>query len=124
MKRFMLPVTFMFSLLALVGYAHAQDILFQAFTGEKPIPNAAAEDVDEWNDRNVTKGLNSFKVTDGRLEQTSNDCAASTKTLFPVDGAESWTDYSVVVDIWWLDDDGVSIVFRYTDEDNYYIFTI
>ena len=98
--------------------------LFKAFVkGEKPIPNAAVEDATKWNDGAVGKGKIAFQVADGRLKQTMNDCVNSTKTVFPVKG-DNWTDYTVILDMWDRDNDSVSILFRYTDKENYYNFTI
>ncbi|MFQ6044410.1 MAG: Ig-like domain-containing protein, partial [Candidatus Poribacteria bacterium] len=104
------------------GRALRGGILFRAFTRDRPIPNASAENANEWNKRNVTPGKNVFQVAGGRLKQTSNGCSESTKTLFPVNGS-NWTDYTVVVDFWDRDNDSISIIFRYTDPDNYYNFT-
>jgi hypothetical protein len=123
MKR----LVFFLGLTVALFYATNQlqaQLLFQAFTaGEKPFPNAAVENPDEWNKRNVTAGKNIFQAADGRLKQISNDCATSTKTPFPVNG-DNWTDYTIVLDVWDRDNDSFSILFRYTDENNYYNFTV
>jgi hypothetical protein len=37
-----------------------------------------------------------------------------------VAGADTWTDYTYSVDLQNLDDDGIGILFRYQDEDNFY----
>jgi hypothetical protein len=97
--------------------------LFRAFSGDKPFPDAAVEDAAEWNKRNITPGKNVFETAGGRLKQTSNGCSESTKTLFPVNGS-NWTDYTVAVDVWDLDNDAFSIVFRYSDPNSYYNFTV
>jgi hypothetical protein len=104
-------------------------ILFRAFSGKKPIPNAAVEDPAEWNKRNVTAGITQFAVDSGVMTQTADGCGNSTKVPFPgVDGS-NWTDYTVAADLSWRSDLGdandiLSILFRYTDENSYYNFTI
>jgi len=118
MKRFLFLLSLAVALFFATSQLNAQ-ILFHADFENTSGPNDPAA----WNANNVTKGKNVFDVSGGRLIQTSNDCANTTKTLFPVDGS-SWTDYTVAIDIWDKDNDAFSILFRYTDENNYYNFTI
>ena len=80
-------------------------------------------DPDRWNASSLREEHDGFKVESGRLKQTANGCGNSTKTLFPVDGSR-WINYTVMMDIWPRDDDSFAIIFRYTDPENYYNFTI
>ncbi|MFB3040215.1 MAG: hypothetical protein ACE1ZS_00235 [Candidatus Poribacteria bacterium] len=118
MKYFVLLLSMAVVLFFATSQLNAQ-ILFQAdFSNTSGNNDPAA-----WNANNVGAGKNVFDVAGGRLLQTTNDCVNSTKTPFPTDGS-SWTDYAVAVDIWDKDNDAFSILFRYTDANNYYNFTI
>lgn len=112
--------------LLLAGQLCAYSVLFRAFHDDlPPSPDARVEDPEEWNANSVTPGNNVFAEEDGRLQQTANECPPSvTKTFLPVVDGANWTDYTVSMDVWWKDDDGVSIIFRYTDEEHYYSFTV
>ena len=119
MKSFL----FLLGLGALLFYTvapvNAQALLFEAdFENTNGANDPAA-----WNANSIGAGKNTFVVADGVLKQTMNDCGNSTKTLFPTDGS-SWTDYAISVDIFDRDNDALSVLFRYTDENNYYNFTI
>jgi hypothetical protein len=108
--------------LLVTNQSNAQ-VLFRAFhETQPPIPNKSVENADEWNKNVLTKGANVFQVAAGKLVQSGNECAATSKTPFPgVDGT-NWTDYTVVFDVWWKDDDGLGIIFRYTNDTSYYCF--
>ena len=106
--------------------ANAQ-LLYRAFVeGQKPIPDDTVEDPAAWNKNVVTNGALQFSVQGGRLKQTANGCAQSGKVTIPDPTGKSkkWKDYTVIVDYWDRDNDSVSVLFRYEDEDNYYNFTI
>ena len=120
MNRFM----FLLSLAVVLIFATSQlstAALFKAdFSNASGVNDPAA-----WTANNVTAGLNVFAhdAASGRLEQTIEGCGNSTKTPFPVDGS-GWADYIVSTDVWFPDNDTISILFRYTDENNYYNFTV
>lgn len=107
-----ISVLWLFSL----GQSNAQ-ILFHADFEDTKGPN----NIDDW-ERTTPKALQ-FEVKDGKLLQTANEVVNTTKTLIPIDGSR-WTDYTVAVDLWTRDNDILGLVFRYTDEDNYYSFQI
>ena len=111
MKHVVLVFSCVFVLL-FAGQLCADDVLFRAFHENlPPFPDAKVEDPKEWNNNNVSNGANVFDVADGRLQQTSNECALTTKTLLPVVDGANWTDYTISMDVWWKDDDGVAIIF-------------
>jgi hypothetical protein len=63
------------------------------------------------------------------LIQSADGCGNSTKVPFPVVNGFNWADYTVAVDMSWRSDigdanDALSILFRYTDENSYYNFTV
>jgi hypothetical protein len=103
-------------------------VLFRAFSKDRPVPDAAVEDEAAWNANAVT-AVTDFAVEGDLLVQSADGCANSTKVPFPgVDGS-NWADYTVAVDMSWRSDiadanDALSILFRYTDENSYYNFTI
>ncbi len=81
--------------------------------------------VDEAADRNRSRWL----VKNRRLTQTSNIFATYGIALdmpgtyaFYQHGA-TWTDYSVALDITSDDDDAIGLMFRYSDNNNYYRFS-
>lgn len=124
MKHFelLISVSVLLSLLAIQVYA--VEIVFDAFSGEKPIPDEKVQDPEEWAKNSVTPNANTFSVANDRLVQTANECAMSTKTLLPVVDGSNWVNYTVSVDVWYNDDDAVGIIFRYTDEGSFYSFVI
>ena len=90
--------------------------------------NAGANNADKWNDNSVSPGKHDFKIEDGWLTQSLDGCDNTTTTLLPVNGA-NWTDYTAAVDIRRRGDlgdanDAISIIFRYTDPDSYYNFSM
>ncbi|MFC1715328.1 hypothetical protein ACFL6S_16790 [Candidatus Poribacteria bacterium] len=124
MKHFVILFSFIVLLFAGIGQLYAADILFQAFSGEAPIPNADAENADAWSDNNVTAGTIAFQVANDHLKEIANECVATTKTLLPgVDGA-NWVNYTVSMDVWYQDDDAIGIIFRYTNEESFYSFVV
>jgi hypothetical protein len=123
MKWFILLLTFTVMLSFAASQSNAQ-ILFHADFED----NEGANDPGKWNANNVSPGKHVYKIEDGWLTQTADDCSNSTKTLFPADSAD-WSDYTVAVDIRWRGDIGdandvLSIIFRYTDPNSYYQFSI
>jgi hypothetical protein len=113
---------FLFSLAVVLVFAASQLNAAPLFKADFE-NTSGSNDPAAWNANNVTAGKNVFVVEGGRLKQTSDGCSETTKTPFPVDGA-NWTDYIVAADVWWYDDDFVSLLFRYTGPDTYYNFTV
>jgi hypothetical protein len=123
MKRFVL----LLAPVAVLFFATTQldaQILFHAdFENTSGVNDPAA-----WSANAVT-AVTDFAVEGGLMVQSADGCANSTKVPFPgVDGS-NWTDYIVAADMSWRSDiadanDALSILFRYTDENSYYNFTI
>jgi hypothetical protein len=79
------------------------------------------------DDEPYTSGPSNWLVSNGQLLQTSNIfTTANEYSVFKgthiFGGNSDWTDYYFVVRIFSGDDDGIGMVFRYQDENNYYRF--
>ncbi|TWU31778.1 dockerin type I domain-containing protein [Novipirellula artificiosorum] len=74
----------------------------------------------------VANQSSDWHVTSGRLTQSSNIYSwldpARLGTYLYYDASEAlrWKDYELNVDVHGTDDDGVGVLFHYTDRDNYY----
>jgi hypothetical protein len=123
MKRYIFHISLAIVLVFATSSSGA-DILFQAFTGEAPIPNADAEDGGAWSGNNITAGANNFQVVNDHLKLSDNECAKTTKTLLPGIDGSNWVNYTVSMDVWYQDDDAIGIIFRYTGEESFYSFVV
>jgi F5/8 type C domain/Bacterial TSP3 repeat len=63
--------------------------------------------------------------TDGDGIGDGVEVKQGSKPLDPksVPGAGTWTDYSVALKMWSVDDDAIGVMFRYKDSNNYYRFS-
>ena len=123
MKCFVFSLSLVVALFFAASQLNAQILFHADFENTDGV-----NDPGKWEANNVTPGNHVYNVEDGWLTQTADDCGKTTKTLFPVDGAD-WTDYIVAVDIRWRGDMGdandvLSIIFRYTDPNSYYQFSL
>jgi hypothetical protein len=71
----------------------------------------------------------SWKISRGRLRQTSNIHGSGNQTIdcpgtFVLAGDENWKDYRLVVEMRSNDNDAIGVMFRYRNEDNYYRFSM
>ncbi len=66
----------------------------------------------------------SWNVENGVLAQTSNYWKGGLKGgTYAFTGSSNWTDYSVSARVMSKDDDTIGLIFRYLNEDNFYIFS-
>ena len=66
----------------------------------------------------------SWEVEDGVLAQTSNYWSGGLKGgTYAFTGTYNWTDYSVSARVMSKDDDTIGLIFRYLNEDNFYILS-
>jgi hypothetical protein len=88
---------------------------------------------DRWTivDGGDQQGPSAWDVVDGELRQTSNIYAGPLDASVPdkpgtiaLAGDPSWTDYRVSVQLRSDDDDAIGVLFRYTDPDHYYRFSM
>ena len=117
MKTWRLFVLVSFVMLVLVvGQSNAQILFYANFENTQ-----GSNNIDDWE--RISPDALDFSVKDGILVQAANEVVNTTKTLIPV-ASSDWTDYTVAVDIFARDNDVLGLVFRYTDEDNYYSFLL
>jgi hypothetical protein len=79
----------------------------------------------------VDEGLNSapssWRVTNGVLYQGSNIFGASDSFdpgTYALQGESVWTNYTIDLKLRSQDDDGIGVMVRYQDSDNYYLFSM
>jgi hypothetical protein len=95
--------------------------------------NFNAEVPGRWTFVDQTEGFQrpNWQFAGGELRQTSNAYGGSTDPgtvdkpgTFAVGGSTTWTDYRAAVRFLSDDNDGIGVMFRYVDEDNYYRFSM
>ena len=88
---------------------------------------------DDWTivDEGNNYAPSDWKVSNGVLVQDSNIFGGSSNGTEPykpgtyaLNGAANWADYTVSLKLRSRDDDGIGIMFRYQDPDNYYLFSM
>jgi phosphodiesterase/alkaline phosphatase D-like protein len=107
------------------------------FTGEFPVAALPFSDdfaVDRgWHvvDEGFTEGPSNWDWSEGELVQRSNiydvnadDAALPKLGTLVWNGNPGWTDYTVEVSFNTPDDDGVGVIARYIDQDNYYRLSV
>ncbi|MFC1714139.1 hypothetical protein ACFL6S_10730 [Candidatus Poribacteria bacterium] len=126
----------LFGLVVLFGavpkVAQSQMMLYIDFETEgtsNTFPDQGFNDAAMWNagaqTPNLVRWVNVKHAGSGRLLQTLNSNANTTTTKAPAPAdCQSWTDYIVQMTITYDDDDKWPLVFRYTDENNYYFFAV
>jgi hypothetical protein len=96
-----------------------------------PWTNPANPYAEHWKvkDEGTNNKPSNWYVSDGRLVQSSNIWGGGTTAqrkgtyLVYEDSArqaDQWRNYELSVDVYCSDNDGVGVMFRYTDENNYY----
>lgn len=117
---------YLFLLLLFAIQIKAQSILFFDDFSSGSLTNWSIKD-----DSPPYSGPSTWSVQDGVLRQTSNIWAYSGQDEFVyhmgthiVRGDESWINYSFNAKVKSLDDDGIGLVFRYSDAKNYYRFIL
>jgi phosphodiesterase/alkaline phosphatase D-like protein len=82
-------------------------------------------------DEGTTDGPSAWAIANGVLVQSSNIYGGSTDGADPVKpgtylatGDAGWTDYELQVQLLSQDDDGIGVMFRYQDGQNYYRFAM
>jgi hypothetical protein len=123
MKRFVFLLSFVVVLFFAGSHLSAQTLFYADFENTSGVNDPAA-----WG-ANAVSAVTDFAVADGKMTQSADGCANSTKVPFPVVDGSNWTDYTVAVDMSWRSDlgdanDALSVLFRYTDENSYYNFTV
>ncbi len=72
-----------------------------------------------WSFRN-----GAWKESDGIMQQTSNYYSSGyINGAYAIVGSKLWSDYTITVDMHSTDNDKIGIVFRYQDDQNFYLFT-
>ena len=79
------------------------------------------------DDQPYASGPSNWLVSSGQLLQTSNIYSTENelsvyKGTHAIAGSEDWSDYYFAARIYTSDDEGIGMLFRYQDEDNYYRF--
>ncbi len=136
MREFWPRCFVLFSLVALFGaipeIAQSQMMLYIDFETEgtsNTFPDPGFNDAALWNagaqTPNLVRWVNVKHAGSGRLLQTLNSNANTTTTKAPAPAdCEGWTDYTVQMTITYDDNDKWPLVFRYTDENNYFFFAV
>jgi endonuclease/exonuclease/phosphatase family metal-dependent hydrolase len=86
--------------------------------------------IDDWlivDDEPFRSGPSNWEISNGGLYQTSNIYTTENelsiyKGTHAVAGNPEWSDYYFATQIYTSDDEGIGMLFRYQDEDNYYRF--
>lgn len=124
MKNFVFLFVFAVVLSFITSHTDAQTMFLADFEN-----TSGSNDPDAWNAGAQTEGLINFihvnHAGSGRLHQTLNTNANTTTVVAPTSAdCEDWTDYTVQVTVTYDDNDCWFLVFRYTDADNYYMFSV